>query len=629
MPNSIRTGQLVQLVFLLFLFSFSRSSFGQKRQSADSIQTITQLQIAIEKVLKDSRNPAVGLAMVQEDSILWVAGLGKANIENDIKATEKTMFRIGSTSKMFASLAILKLQEEGKLTLKDRVRNLIPEIEFENPWSESAPILVEHLLEHTTGWDDIHLTEYALNDPELSLKAGLDFHPHSRKSRWMPGTRMSYCNAGPPVAAYIVEKITGQVFEDYVKENFFSPMGMENMTYFESEAYKQLGATLYIDQEPQPYWNIAVRPSGSINASAKDMVNLIKFFIGRGRIDSLQLVSESSLKRMETPTSTSGAQAGLEHGYGLSNFTKTHKSFMYRGHNGGVNGGLTDFGYLPNHQMGYAVMINSSDGSALEKITNLIRDFQTSNLASDKGEYKSPTIASDGTIDGYYIVINPRIEMTGFLEKILGIIKIRTKKNLLSSRNLFGGGLKTFVPLADGTFASSENAKIALVKVLDPLEGEVIHMDTRVLKRISPIRVYLQNIIGGLWILYVLSIVIFGTIWFLGYLFGKISKRSHVDTYFWPYLTSLLFVIVFILLIVGSSNPFEYLGKPSFISIGIMILTICIALTAIVSVVRLIKNRKLKITKHVYWHFAILAGLNLIVACYLMWNGFIGIRVWA
>lgn len=627
MRNLVRFRSLVQIIFLSFFFSLS--SFGQAETTSDSIRTIPDLQKEIEKVLEDSGTAAVGLALVQGDSTIWVAGLGKANIEKDVEATEKTMFRIGSTSKMFVSLAILKLQEEGKINLKEKVYDLIPEIGFENPWRKTSPILVEHLLEHTTGWDDMHLTEYALNKPELSLKEGLDFHPHSRKSRWMPGTRMAYCNSGPPVAAYIVEKITGQTFEDYIKENFFSPMGMKNSTYFESNLYEQLGATLYIDNEPQPYWNIAVRPSGAINASTKDMVNLIKFFVGRGRINGLQLINESSLKRMETPSSTLGAKAGLEDGYGLSNYSTSYKSFTYQGHNGGVNGGLTDFAYLPNHKVGYVVMINSDDGSSLSRITNLIRDFQTANLASDKRGYSSVDADSDSTIDGYYISVNPRSEMATFIDQIMNVMTIRSGKNFLKFKGLFGGNTKIFERLADGKYVSSENGRIALVKVLDPLEGEVIHVNTSVLKRISPIRVYTQNIVGILWIIYLLGVLVAGTIWFLGYLFGKISKRRHVNTYFWPYLTSLLFFLVFVFFMAGSSNPFESLGKPSFVSLGIMILTICIPVVAILSIVTLIKNRNLKITRHVYWHFTILAGLNFVVTCYLMWNGFIGIRVWA
>ena len=128
-------------------------------QEADSIQTIAELKVAIEKILDDTNTPAVGIAMVDTSGSIWTVGLGTADKESGRKADEITMLRIGSTSKMFASLCILKLQEEGKVNLKDKVKDLVPEIEFTNPWAETNPILVEHLLEHTTGWDDIHLPE--------------------------------------------------------------------------------------------------------------------------------------------------------------------------------------------------------------------------------------------------------------------------------------------------------------------------------------------------------------------------------------------------------------------------------------------------------------------------------------
>src|SRR5690606_26246732 len=379
---------------------------------------------------------------------------------------------------------------------------------------------------------------------------------------------------------------------------------------------------------PQEYWNISVRPSGAINASAKDMVHLINFDVGCEKIESLQLISESSVKRMETPSTTSGAKAGLEHGYGLSNYTSTHKRFVYQGHNGGVNGGLTDFAYLPNHKMGYVVMINNGNGGALKRITDLIRDFQTSNLPSDEEEYNTDKVISDGSIDGYYAPINPRTQLFSFLEKITAIQHIDTKKNLIYIKGILDGSTKTMVPLSDGAFASPENGRVELIKVIDPLAGEVIHMNTTVLKRVSPIRAYGQLIIGALWILYSLAMVLFGSIWFLVYAFGKIPKKGHIGTYFSTYLTSLLFLMVVALFIVGSSNPFEFLGKPSLISVSIMILTICIALAAIWSVVTLIKSRNIKMTRHIYWHFVILTSLNLVATCYLAWHGLIGIQIW-
>jgi CubicO group peptidase (beta-lactamase class C family) len=66
----------------------------------------------------------------------------------------------------------------------------------------------------------------------MGLREALDYDHHSRISRWPPGTRMAYCNSGPAVAAYLVEKITGRRFEDYVTETFFTPIGMKTASYF-------------------------------------------------------------------------------------------------------------------------------------------------------------------------------------------------------------------------------------------------------------------------------------------------------------------------------------------------------------------------------------------------------------
>src|SRR5262249_17487404 len=110
------------------------------------------------------------------------------------------------------------------------------------------------LLEHTTGWDDLHLREYAKQAAAtMGLKEALDYDHHSRISRWRPGTRMAYCNSGPAVAAHIVEKITGQQFEDYVAQNFFGPIGMKTASYFELPTL----TTLYHPdgKTPYPYWN--------------------------------------------------------------------------------------------------------------------------------------------------------------------------------------------------------------------------------------------------------------------------------------------------------------------------------------------------------------------------------------
>lgn len=622
--------KIILSVILPLVLFIPKNSISQEKEKLAPPETIADLKVAIEKVLEETKTPAAGIAIVNNEGPVWIAGLGKANIEKNVDANENTMFRIGSVSKMFVSLSVLKLKEEGRLNLNDKVRDLVPEIEFENQWEDTNPILVEHLLEHTTGWDDFHLTEYAHNDSTpASLKDGLDYHPHSRISRWIPGTRMAYCNSGPPVAAYIVEKITGQPFEEYVRLNFFQPMGMENMTYFASEVYKQLGATLYINGKPQDYWYIIMRPSGSINASPKDMAKMVRFFINRGMVDSLRLISEASLNRMETPSTTTGAKAGLEAGYGLNNYSSRHKSFVYRSHNGGVNGGLTDFSYLPEFNVGYAIMINSGDVGAFTKITKLVRDFQTKDFEVKKISPDSELTKEYAAVSGYYIPINPRNQMFYFLEPITGIQRIWCNEDSIFIKGFLGGNTSKLLPAQGLRYKSADSGMISMVQVSDPLAGEVIAINQGVIKRISSVRAFGQVIVTALWMFLMVSSVVFGIIWSIRYWRGKITGGANIRVRLWPLLASLFFITAFILTIVGSANPFKLLGMVSIVSLGIMLSTIFFALLSAWSAICIIKERRQSMNKLIYWHSAILSILHIIATSYLFWYGVIGIRTWA
>jgi CubicO group peptidase (beta-lactamase class C family) len=197
---------------------------------------LTELQERLSGILKEANTPGMGVVIANRDGIVWSAGIGLADVAAGKPATSTTLFRIASVSKTFVALAVLKLVEEGKLSLDAPVKGLVPEVAFANPWEATDPVRVAHLLEHTTGWDDIHPKEFAHSDPKpMTLAQGLAIGPESRTSRWRPGTRFSYSNAGPAVAAAIVEKLTGKRFEDYVKETFFDPLGMSTADYFYSQ----------------------------------------------------------------------------------------------------------------------------------------------------------------------------------------------------------------------------------------------------------------------------------------------------------------------------------------------------------------------------------------------------------
>jgi len=593
--------------------------------------TIGELETALANIIAEREVPGLGVAMVDANGPVLLTAIGKANLETDTDVDTDSMFRIGSTSKMFVALSVLKLVEEGKLSLDDKVSDLAPEIEFENQWESTDPVRIVHLLEHTSGWDDIHLPEYAHNDPTpATLKEGLDFHPHSRISRWKPGSRYSYCNGGPSVAAYIVAKLSGQDFETYVRENFFAPMGMTSMTYRLSEDFEAKGVTLYDNgNTPQPYWHILQRPSGSINASSSDMLKMISFFVNRGEVAGEQLISTASLKRMERAGSTPAAAAGQDTGYGLHNYTSVHENWVYLGHSGGVNGGLTELAYLPEQKLGYVFMINSGDGAAFGEISDLIRNFQTRELVPDVVAANLQLTDEQRELAGYYSPINSRQEVSYFLDRIFGVQKIWLEEDKLMRKSLLGGEASSYLAVSPTLFKSDKTGAATLSHVVDPVAGPVIHSTRTVLKPVSAVTVFGQLAVAVLWALSIVLSILFLLIWGVRRFRGKIPPGPAIRIRIWPLFAGLSVIVFAAAFILGFADPFVSLGAPTVISVTIMLATIAFAAFTFAGVHAAVIYRKAEMNRAAYWFSALSSGVQLLVVFYLMYFGVIGMMTWA
>lgn len=618
---------------LLVTLLFGAGIDAHDEEDAIVPETIDELLAAISDVLEATDTPGVALAIVNEDGPEYVGALGKADVENDIDADADTLFRIGSTSKMFVALSVLQLVEDGRLSLDDRLADLAPEVEFENPWADTHPVRIVHLLEHTTGWDENHLPQFASNDPTpITLKEAIDLHPHSRKSRWPPGTRMSYCNAGPPIAAYVLQKITGQDFEDYVQANFFTPLGMSGATYRQSEAVQQRGATLYVNGKPQEYRHIAMRPSGAVNVSGSGMANFLQLFLGRGTHNGVQYLEPASLERMEVAASTNGARAGLEIGYGLHNYTSTHDHWTYQGHRGAVPGGQSELAYLPDAGRGYVFMINSGSRAALGDIRELIRDYQTRDLDEPEMSAAMPRASADRDIAGLYQPINSRQQVGYFLDRLLRVEKLWFERGELHRKRLLGGERSRYLPAGDGKFRSRNTGRVALVQTKDPLAGTVLHAESPVLspvlKPVSPLVGYGQLAIGALWIVSIVTSFVYLPIWGVRRWRGKVPAGPATRIRVWPLLASVSAVAFIGLFAVGLQDAFDTLGKPTVIAVTIMLGTLAFAVFAVLGAWTAVRERRAEMNRVNYWYSSISSGLHLLVALYLGWFGIIGLQTW-
>ena len=614
----------IAIGLLLFITRFALAATPEPPAAP---KTLAELKQRIEKVVKDQGVPAIGIALVNREGPLWVAGWGKADLTSGRVADQDTLFRIGSVSKMFAGLAVLKLVEEGKLSLDDKLRDRAPDVAFENPWEATNPVRIANLLEHTTGWDDMHVAEYAYDAPDtMTIKQGLDYHPDSRKSRWPPGTRQAYNNIGPTVAAYIVEKVTGQRFEDYIAKEFFTPLGMASTSYFRTKLYDERGATLYQGATPQEYWQIIYRPSGSINSSARDMAKFVQFMLMRGSTATGPIVSAASIDRMETPATLPGNAQGVLAGYGLANYSSGHLAWgtAFRGHDGGVIGGLTQLAYVPELGEGYVFMISSGNPAAMGAISELLKGYllrdakwREVDSAALPERYKQ--------IDGYYQFINPRSDNMRMLASFAGILRVTHDDKVLHRTPLFGGWISSDYVGAREVLVDRWTGLPSIAVIEDPLVGPTLQVASDVLLRVPAWKVFARFLTLALLVVMTIAGIVMLIVWAAR---RKKTNDGRLWLRLWPLLASAALISFVIMSAVGGAF-LKALGTISPLSVGLFAMSLVYPAVVLSGAAYLFKTNAREPKNLPYWFAAVFVVVHLLIAGYMTMYGAIGVRTWA
>jgi len=602
-------------------------------------KTISGLQAAIEAILKDTRTPGAAIAIVSRNQAEWVAGIGKADVAANRPVTTNTLFRLGSLSKTFAAVAALQLQEQGKLELSDTVKQWVPDVTFVNPWEATHPLHLVHLLEQTSGFDDMHLREYAMNDPTpVSLKDALADDVACRVCRWPPGTRMSYCSAAPAVLAAVIEKASSERFEDYVQEHIFKPLHMDTAGYFYTPAVAQRLTRLYHPDgvTPYPYWHCALRPTAAVNASAADMANYLRFYLQRGSLDGTQVLQAASIQRMETTETMPSAGLGRMLNYGLCNYPIPAGPFVFRGHNGAVMGGFAQMGYLPGQGRGYVFMINSGSFDAMYRIGELLHRFMTNNLAAPA---LPPVVPVQPGLrqhnQGYYQFISPAAQWAYGFERLITVKKLTFDAGGLSTSTC-GWQRNRWVPMSDRLFRH-EHETIAMVALLPDADGEtLIQYGFGTFKKVSALRVWSQLIGAGLVSVLMLSSLVLAPIWICRKLFCKNYKPRPVSVRAWAAAGAAL-LVTFDLLILWAFRgivTFRYfpdvsLGTLNPLTAGIMLTSLTFPLVAMVGLYVAWRERTVPMKRWAYWHSVLVGIAAVAVAVYYAYWGLIGLRLWA
>ena len=624
----------VQIFLLFFMCTLCFSEPTEiSLKNLKILQSVDELNTEIDSLITRTNVPGVAVAIVSKDSILWIGTYGYANIEKRIPVTENTHFCIGSCTKSFTGLGILHLIEEGKVKPNTPVREIAPEIEISNPWADTHPVRVNHLLEHTSGFEDSHINWFYFQEPIKSLKQALDEKAHLRKVRWQPGIRSSYSSPGFTLAGYVVEKISGQKYSEYITQALLKPIGMNTTTIGSSPQCKELTATGYGKNNiPFPVYYDYDEPAGALNASIKEMALFVQFMLNRGSVSDKKVISDSLFDRIGKPTTTLAARAGLESGYSFGIGARHEGGAIWYGHSGAVPGFLAEYYYNLNDELGFVVMQNSFDMSFYDDVFYIVWDYMISHV-----EQITPPIQEPVRIDdlekycGYYESRNPRMRLMEFSDILSNGVTILYENDTLYYK-AYMGTKKPLLPVANNLFRRQSEAEATKI-FTETSEGEMVYASqgsyyvrTAAWKPI----VYNVLVFGAFIIMF--SSIVYCLIWVPIFIYKKLKRKRTISTYIRMRLVP-LFAVLSLVIGVGfffiSGPTMLELGQYNIANVVLYISTLSFAGFSIFSIYTTCRSfsKPVKVLDRIY--AVILTAACFGMTLYLGYWGFIGLRLWA
>ncbi len=601
-------------------------------QSGRPGQTLAQLKDTLRQVMERQHIPGMMLVLTTRDSVLHAGGLGYANVNQKIPVTDQHLFRMGSVTKMFTALGILNLVQGGKLKLDDSVRELAPELPIDNPWETTHPVRVIHLLEHTAGFSD--KTPNRSHNPDSTDLRGLAavqiFAP-SLHSRWKPGERHSYTNTGYNVAAYLIEKLSGQPWEQYMTEAVFEPMGMlhTNVNLRADNAHPYTQGYFWKDDayHNTPFLPLYQGGNGSLNACAADLARCLQLYLNDWKTpQGQQYLSQQVLNETERPHTTLAAKAGLRTGYGLGNFSFDGKDgFLFHGHSGSIGAFMSSVGYNRELGVGYAFAMNTHQN--LFPIERLVRLFLTQSETAPVPITQRLDVNAVKPFLGYYRFDSPKSQITGFLEQLRFSFSLRLRGDTLVENELLGGSFP-LVATGPNTFRMRWNHHPETILVTDSDGQRAVMENGLYYRQVSWFAAWMPIILLLTSLFLMATALITGLAWLVMILMGRI-RRPDAWVRLLPVVGFItLIVTVFRGLIRFDAHTIEgtsILLDSWLIFVGTLIFPLCIIAALILLVLRW-KHMPGILLKS-YLVLILLAGFY--VAGLMLVNGWLGIRIWA
>ncbi len=335
------------------------------------------------RLMRDDKVPGMSILITKDNKIVYERAFGSREWQGGKSATIDTLYGIASITKSMTCVALLQLYQEGKLNIYDPISKYIPvRIGF-----EEDPITIHHLMSHASSIPS--LSDYVFRIVNEELFSGESF-PNFPMGNWEdfwfhindakdevlnpPGTKFYYFNGGYTMLSQIIAKVSGQTYEDYMKEHVFLPLEMKRSTFSRDELEKDEDVSkgytsTTIDKNmkriPKPHLSGPINSgAGGLNSSVRELTNYLLFHLNNGSFNGKQILNEDLIREMQKPHNTKlkGENFLLHngkttYGYGWSRVENYH-GYTLITHSGasGVSGGF--IGFIPELQITFAQLYN-------------------------------------------------------------------------------------------------------------------------------------------------------------------------------------------------------------------------------------------------------------------------------
>ncbi len=375
--NALRKLFAVLVGVILIGFLWAAPGFAQELPTSPQNPTDPQ---ELEAFLDDffanemvkQHVPGAAVALVKDGKIFFSKGYGYADLEKKIPVVpDKTLFRVGSISKLFTTTAVLQLVEQGKLKLDDDVNKYLKRFQVKNTYPK--PVTIANLLTHTDGFDSgWGMGAFARRASEMTPLG--DFLAKRLPPRILPpGEVFLYSDVGMNLAGYLVEEISGVPFAQYIEQNILQPLDMRRSTFFQTLP-PQLASDLAVgykykkgtySRRPFAFSNTA--PGNGMMATVTDIAHFAIAQLQNGRYGTARILNEATAKEMQRRQFTHHPSM-IGSGYGFYEDLINNKLVIL--HNGRQNGYTSKLALLPDENLGIIVTCNNNPTRLNDELIN-------------------------------------------------------------------------------------------------------------------------------------------------------------------------------------------------------------------------------------------------------------------